>query len=170
MTETERKEKENARCRARYHRLKQNPEWYAKRMERNRKNLKTSWKRIKSDPIKKEYRYKKVREYQREWIKTDKVKFDRKAWRWKLKTDCLIAYSLSEVPICACCGEQEIIFLTLDHIDGGGNKHRKEIGGGGLNQYLFLRRNNYPSGFQVLCYNCNCAKGFFGKCPHQNEN
>lgn len=29
------------------------------------------------------------------------------------------------------------------------------------------RKNNYPKGFQVLCHNCNLAKGFYGKCPHQ---
>lgn len=32
----------------------------------------------------------------------------------------------------------------------------------------WLRRNNYPNGFQVLCHNCNMAKGFYGKCPHQS--
>ena len=25
----------------------------------------------------------------------------------------------------------------------------------------------YPPGYQVLCHNCNLAKGFYGSCPHQ---
>lgn len=31
-------------------------------------------------------------------------------------------------PKCACCGENHVEFLSVDHINGGGNKHRKEIG------------------------------------------
>ncbi len=29
---------------------------------------------------------------------------------------------------CECCGEEEIGFLTIDHIDGKGAEHRREIG------------------------------------------
>ena len=65
---------------------------------------------------------------------------------------------------CACCGETEPKFLLIDHIDGGGNKHRREIGSSHI--YSWLKKNNYPKGFQVLCHNCNMAKGFYGSCPH----
>lgn len=68
---------------------------------------------------------------------------------------------------CACCGEATLEFLTIDHIKGGGNQHRREIG---THLCRWLKRNNWPSGFQVLCANCNCAKGFYGTCPHQTEN
>jgi hypothetical protein len=68
---------------------------------------------------------------------------------------------------CACCGETENHFLTIDHINGGGNKHRKEIKGRSL--YVWLANNDYPEGFQVLCYNCNMSKGHYGICPHQSE-
>lgn len=67
---------------------------------------------------------------------------------------------------CVCCGEDKIEFLGIDHISGGGNTHRKELKKQGLNIYEFLRKNKYPKGFQVLCHNCNLAKGFYGKCPH----
>lgn len=66
---------------------------------------------------------------------------------------------------CACCGEKEPKFLALDHINGGGKKHRKEIK---INLYQWCLMNGYPKGFQVLCHNCNMAKGFYGKCPHKN--
>jgi len=33
--------------------------------------------------------------------------------------------------------------------------------------YSWLKKNNFPKGFQVLCMNCNFAKGKLGKCPHQ---
>lgn len=68
-------------------------------------------------------------------------------------------------PKCACCGEKEIKFLSIDHIKGGGTKHRKEMGVG-KSIYPWLIRNNFPEGFQVLCHNCNMAKGFYGICPH----
>jgi hypothetical protein len=71
---------------------------------------------------------------------------------------------------CNCpggCDVTEPKFLTIDHIHGGGVKHRKSIGRQGGDFYAWLVKNKYPDGFQVLCFNCNCAKGFFGKCPHE---
>jgi hypothetical protein len=65
---------------------------------------------------------------------------------------------------CACCGETELVFLTMDHIDGGGTQHNKEINGAHLAQWLF--KMGFPEGFQVLCFNCNWAKSH-GGCPHQ---
>lgn len=73
--------------------------------------------------------------------------------------------------VCACCGESNSGFLTIDHIQGGGNKHRKEIGRGGGNWfYAWLIRENYPDGYQTLCYNCNCGKAHnSGVCPHERD-
>lgn len=65
---------------------------------------------------------------------------------------------------CTCCGETELDFLTIDHVNGGGRQHRKIT----QNQtYVWLKKNKYPTGFRVLCWNCNCAVGLFGTCPHQ---
>ena len=68
---------------------------------------------------------------------------------------------------CICCGDSHWEFLTMDHVDGGGHKHRKEVVGSHL--YAWLKRNNFPPGFQLMCMNCNFAKGIFGKCPHVSE-
>lgn len=67
-------------------------------------------------------------------------------------------------PTCSCCGEKSIEFLSIHHLNGGGNRHRKidKIG----NTYAWLRRNKYPDGYSVLCMNCNFALGHFGYCPH----
>lgn len=76
---------------------------------------------------------------------------------------------------CNCCGEMEKLFLTLDHINGGGTKHRKETKGGGQWVYRWILKNDFPPGFQVLCMNCNFGKGQnfrkngINKCPHENK-
>lgn len=68
---------------------------------------------------------------------------------------------------CACCNESISQFLTIDHINGNGNKHLKEVKKRTL--YSWLLKNNFPDGYQILCYNCNCAKGHYGVCPHQSK-
>lgn len=77
---------------------------------------------------------------------------------------CIEYYSKGKM-VCACCNESEYLFLTIDHINGGGLEHRKQIGAGNL--YSWLKVNNFPLGFRVLCYNCNQVRGHYGKCPHQ---
>lgn len=67
---------------------------------------------------------------------------------------------------CACCGEVERAFLTLDHINNDGNAHRKEVGKS-YQMYSWIKRNGFPPIFQVLCWNCNLAKHILGACPHQ---
>ncbi len=90
----------------------------------------------------------------------------RKITRIKLKIETIKHYSKDQNK-CNCCGEKTIEFLTIDHINNDGNKHRKEINSqGGNNFYSWLRKRNYPKGLQVLCFNCNCAKGHYGSCPH----
>lgn len=69
--------------------------------------------------------------------------------------------------VCACCGESELVFLAIDHVDNDGAEHRRESGmGKGPRAYRWLRDREYPPGFQVLCHNCNYAKSR-GTCPHQ---
>lgn len=68
-------------------------------------------------------------------------------------------------PACACCGESTLLFLAIDHVNGGGGKQHRELGGGGY--YSWLRKNGYPAGFRVLCHNCNFGRQLNGGiCPH----
>lgn len=94
-----------------------------------------------------------------------------KARQARIKDATFIAYGGWK---CACCGELERKFLTLDHINGGGNRHRIEIGGrkdsAGLPTYLNLYKRGFPPGFQVLCMNCNFGKRMNnGECPHLSK-
>ena len=73
------------------------------------------------------------------------------------------------VPQCACCGELIYEFLSIDHMEGK-KKWNHDISFGGHKLYRWLINNNFPDGFQVLCCNCNFARGRRdgdGICPHQ---
>lgn len=67
---------------------------------------------------------------------------------------------------CECCGETQPEFLTIDHINGGGNQHRKTTPTA-RNSWRYVRQHNYPNDFRLLCYNCNQAYSIYGVCPHQ---
>lgn len=86
--------------------------------------------------------------------------------RNELKRQAISHYSKGQMK-CACCNESGLGFLTIDHENGGGNKHRKALGRAASQFYRWLRTNGYPAGYQVLCFNCNIARGLFGVCPHK---
>ena len=74
------------------------------------------------------------------------------------------------IPCCACCGENKfLIFLTIDHIKGRDDLPDKEKNLVGTALYAYLKRNNYPPKYQVLCINCNSAKSDSGICPHKRS-
>lgn len=70
--------------------------------------------------------------------------------------------------ICACCGESEYGFLTIDHKLGGGAAHRRELkGSSSITYYRSLLKEFRPDLYQVLCMNCNWGSRLTGVCPHQ---
>lgn len=82
--------------------------------------------------------------------------------------DLVINFYSKGKNICNCCGESMKCFLSIDHIDGGGSKHRRDTKTrGGKKFYIWLVRNNYPDGYQVLCFNCNFGKSSGPCCPHK---
>lgn len=68
---------------------------------------------------------------------------------------------------CTCCGIKEKVFLTVDHVEGGGAAHRKHLNRGRL--YAYIVRNKFPKEYQILCWNCNWAKHIEGICPHRKK-
>ena len=77
----------------------------------------------------------------------------------EVKTQALEHYS-GNPPICACCGENHVEFLTIDHVHGNGKEHRRNDKHRftGKELYVWLIENNFPLGLQVLCMNCNFLK------------
>lgn len=72
---------------------------------------------------------------------------------------------------CSCCGETEPTFLCVDHINGGGNRHRKALGSVVILRWLRQQLRHYDlepisREYRVLCSNCNLAYASLGYCPH----
>lgn len=65
---------------------------------------------------------------------------------------------------CECCAENDWGFLEFDHVNNDGSVHRKEVSSAKMVEWLIS--NNYPDSIQLLCSNCNKAKGLYGSCPH----
>jgi hypothetical protein len=105
----------------------------------------------------------KSRELRRQAYKRNPEMYRLVSRRWlaNLRQEMLTSYGRS----CACCGESIEAFLTLDHINGGGHKERKEFG---ANTVLFkLKQAGWPKdGYRILCMNCNFATRFGRPCPH----
>lgn len=73
---------------------------------------------------------------------------------------------------CTCCGENDINFLQIDHVNNDGAAHRKANSKSlaGFWMYHWIKKNNYPNTLQVLCANCNFSKKMNGGvCSHQKE-
>lgn len=66
---------------------------------------------------------------------------------------------------CYCCGEIIGLFLSLDHKNGGGTKHRKAMH---MSVAEWARNNGWPKSLRVACHNCNFGAHLNGGiCPHQ---
>lgn len=124
------------KCRECYH--LQNKEWY------NRNRI----KRCKQTIL---------------WGKRNKDKrhtYDKRA-KQKLRITVLTHYGNNK---CACtqCGETRLPCLSIDHINGGGNKHRKSfLSNSGQAIYRWLFKENYPLGFRTLCMNCQFVNHYY---------
>lgn len=105
----------------------------------------------------------------------EKSKRNKKSIKIEVLTEYSKKHSHSNIPTCACCGENfHEIFLTIDHINAYSKTHEikshSRLGSVGSSLYYKLRREGYPEGYQVLCMNCNVAKGINDKCPHERKN
>lgn len=67
---------------------------------------------------------------------------------------------------CPPCGESNSEFLTIDHKNNDGGRHRRSTNFG-TSLYDWIIKNKFPDILQLLCWNCNMAKRFNGGiCPH----
>lgn len=96
--------------------------------------------------------------YNKLWYQNHKSqwRFYHQKARIKLKTEVLSYYGHG-ILACVHCGFNDLDCLSIDHINGGGNQHAKEVGRG-MHMWYWLRNNDYPDGYQTLCMNCQFKK------------
>jgi len=71
-----------------------------------------------------------------------------------IRTEVLKHYGNGKLA-CIQCGESRLPCLTIDHIEGNGAKHRREIKRhGGAAFCTWLKQQGYPEGYRTLCMNC----------------
>lgn len=78
--------------------------------------------------------------------------------RKKVRMDVLTHYS-NGTPKCNHCNISDLRVLTIDHINSDGAKMRKELNlRSSTEHYDYIIKQKYPSGYQVLCMNCQFIK------------
>ena len=92
-----------------------------------------------------------------------------KEYRAELRTEFVKAYGGK----CQCPGGCQVVeerFLTLEHVNGGGDQHRRRTKTSGYKMYQWLKDRGWPKeGYRLECFNCNLSRGYWGKCPHEEK-
>lgn len=123
------------------------------------------------------------RKYNERYRKEHKEKLRRQKHRWYLnhKKEQARLKRINDAKIrekvykhygnrCACCGERNSGFFTLDHIKNDGGEHRRQLGGSSMTLYRWVIQQRYPKSLRLLCYNCNCGRQRNGGiCPHRTS-
>jgi len=122
------------------------------------------------------------KEASRKWRESNRPRYRELARNWNNKTrrdrkEIVFSHYSNGKINCNCCGITGIEFLTVDHVVSRkkmeGDTQLMKLGYSakliGKDLYKWLEMNNFPVGFQILCWNCNFAKGSLGKCPHERN-
>ncbi len=150
---------------------KDQDQWHGRQCAECLLNYRREWTKRSQDWLRKNRKKSSAQNTDRatKWNKDNPTKRHKNAlaYYYRLQDAAINAYGGYR---CACCGETERFFLTIDHINNDGNVFRKATGflQHGAKFYKWLKDNQYPSGYQVLCSNCNHGKHRnHGICPHQ---
>lgn len=99
------------------------------------------------------------------WKNPEKARVAAKRARTKLRAEFIAAYGGK----CACCGEAEPAFMTIEHKNRDGNAHRK-IRHSSTEILRELKKLDWPKDkYEMLCFNCNRATHEQGICPHRRN-
>ena len=120
-----------------------------------------------SDIQKEHYDSKKRVSSVTEWRSRNKERVRLYQRQYKDKTKALLVSGYGGK--CTCCGEKELTFLTVEHLNCDGKKHRAESGNSD-SVYRDIIKRGFPKEYTVLCMNCNFAKRFGKTCPHVKAN
>ncbi len=78
--------------------------------------------------------------------------------RRKVKVEVLTHYGNGDLA-CVRCGFDDVRALSIDHVNGGGLAHVRQIKKkSGVPFYYWLKAQGYPLGYQTFCFNCQNIK------------
>jgi len=153
--------------------VKNPKEYYANWREKHKSQIKLAskkyYEKIKANPITREEAKRKAKKYRVDNIEKDREKVRRYYYshheamktRSKPRQDAIKLKVLTHYgngkTACIRCGFDDLRALSLDHINGGGYQHRKQVGSG-IHLYNWIIKNEFPEGFQTLCMNCQFIK------------
>lgn len=136
-------------------------EYYAKTKERRRFLAKGYYRNHRQKRIASagKYRLEHMEQHRlsgRQYYKRNKSKVLQytKGYILKHKIEMLTYYG-NGILSCVKCGYNDMRALTIDHINGLGGIHRKGLR---KNIYVWLKKQNFPEGYQTLCMNCQFIK------------
>lgn len=129
---------------------------------------KRHWQQVKDDPKRKSaksnYDSIRGRKMRSTGEGNQKLRASQVAWKKRLRAKLFEIYGHE----CACCGEQEKIFLTLDHVHNNGKEERESMTCYDI--YKKAIANPVSGEYQVLCWNCQMGKRYHnGVCPHKER-
>jgi len=82
-------------------------------------------------------------------------------WYRRVRAEALIRYGGR----CVCCKEDDLRFLTFDHIEPVGKRGKRADRTTWARE---LKAGLIDSNIRVLCWNCNCGRAANGGvCPHK---
>lgn len=88
--------------------------------------------------------------------KRPRIRTTRRKWERRVREEAVAHYGKE----CACCGEEQLEFLNVEPVRNRGRKKTTA---------WWLKKNGYPKGFRVYCFNCTTARGLYGHCPHERQ-
>jgi hypothetical protein len=149
-------------------------EWYRNNPEKIAANRERSLDKNREKVRERNRRYRrenpeKVRAAWRKWANKpgnkEKEALSIKQFAIRMRNECFAAYGGK----CFCCGESRPEFLTMHHVNGRtATAHPRDLSG--YKFYAWLKKQGYPKGeYEPACFNCNCALGYLGYCPHERE-
>ena len=112
-----------------------------------------------------------------EWLKNNprRAQATQKLGHRRRRLAALLAYGCE----CECCGIKNPEFLSFQHANGNGKKHRDTFPRG-VDPFLKdIKDRGYPVRFdlpdgtpihiKILCHNCHYSTDHYGYCPHKED-
>ncbi len=91
-------------------------------------------------------------------LKRPKASTRYSAYRDRIRVEVLTHYANGKLK-CALCDVSDHRVLTIDHMSGSGNAHRRALKiTSGTEFYSWLKRSGFPGGYRVLCFNHNSGR------------